>query len=128
MSIVKNVGNLYFNWKSVKTDAKLLVIESDDWGSIRMSSKENRDALEKHGHAIRSNPYQMFDGLETDMDMQVLGDTLESYENSKGAHQIFTLNNSTANPDFKKIEEGDYSRFYREPFNQTYLQYGDSDM
>lgn len=126
MDFKAKISNTLFNIFSRKLDKKLLVIESDDWGSIRVSSRENRDALLKLGYAVKSNPYQMFDGLETDMDIQVLGDTLQSYKNSKVAHPIFTLNNSTSNPDFEAIKENKFEAFFREAFNKTYFRHDDS--
>ena len=47
-NIIKNLSNLP-GWR---TDRKIVVLESDDWGSIRMSSNDSRIKLLKAGLKI----------------------------------------------------------------------------
>lgn len=50
MTIDRNIANL-FGWC---TNKKIVVIESDDWGSIRMPSLSSFEKLEKLGLDLRS--------------------------------------------------------------------------
>ena len=52
-----------------KTNRKILVIESDDWGSIRMPSKKSYDNLLNTGIAVDKCPFKTFDSLETTEDI-----------------------------------------------------------
>jgi hypothetical protein len=112
-----------FGWR---TDQKVVVIESDDWGSIRMSSKSACDRLRKLGHPVDKNPYHLLDGLETNSDIQFLAEILKK-KSFNGRNPKITLNNSTANPDFTKIKDDNFQMFYREPCDLSYQRYKNSD-
>lgn len=104
-----------------------MVFESDDWGSIRMSSRSSRDRLKSLGHDFADNSYHYLDGLESNGDMESLLNVLNSVKDRKGNGAIFTLNYCSANPDFQKIEANDYSQYFREPFDFTYKEYVNSN-
>ncbi|HMN33739.1 MAG TPA: hypothetical protein PKA54_10230, partial [Chitinophagaceae bacterium] len=46
---------------SKKTNRKILVIESDDWGSERIPNKVSRELLQKKGIDMISNPHSLYD-------------------------------------------------------------------
>lgn len=54
-----NVSNI-LGWR---TNRKIVVIESDDWGSVRMSSPENFERLKKAGISIEKSHYNLYDSL-----------------------------------------------------------------
>ena len=66
----------------VKTKQRLIVIESDDWGSIRMPNKNVYNRLLDKGISLDKCPYSKFDCLENDDDFSALFSVLEQL-NSK---------------------------------------------
>jgi hypothetical protein len=124
--IIRNVSNLP-GWS---TKRKIIVIESDDWGSIRMPSFEAADRLRKcgidlgQGESVRYNKY---DTLASKGDLEALFNVLSSVKDSFSRHPVFTSVSLVANPDFKKIKESDFKSYYWEPFMETLDSYGLND-
>lgn len=119
MSVKKKMGNLYFNWKSAKTNAKILVIESDDWGSLRTETLAQRDSLNNIDPSVQKDPYIQLDGLADEDDLSALFEMLGSVKNNNGKYPVLTANVCTANPDFYKIKEEHYENFHFESFFKT---------
>ena len=119
MSVKKKLGNFYFNWRSVKTNARILVIESDDWGSLRTESLAQRDLLDSIGTDVQKNRYVQLDGLANEDDLSALFETLSTVKNNQGNSPVLTANVCTANPDFDKIQAEGYENFHFEPFFKT---------
>ncbi|WP_020538030.1 hypothetical protein [Lewinella cohaerens] len=126
MKLFRELKRWVLDLPSWRTHNPILTIESDDWGSIRMSSSQARDALKSLGHTIEANPYQLYDGLETNEDIDRLQEVLREVSGISGLGAVFTLNYCAANPDFEKIEEANFKRYFREPFHQTYQTYSKS--
>lgn len=105
-----------------KTNRKIVVIESDDWGSIRMNSAKTIKRLEKSGVRI-NDPYNLNDSLASEEDLTRLFETLSSVKDKNGNPVILTANTVVANPDFKKIEESDFNEFHYEVFTDTLKKY-----
>lgn len=104
------------NWPGWRTDRTIVVIESDDWGSIRMPSRETLNELILKGYPLEKCTYSSNDALETNKDLEYLLDILNSVRDAKGHPAIFTVNNIVANPDFKKIKEANFRKYFYEPF------------
>ena len=105
----------------------IVVFESDDWGSIRMSDKRSWDELLKKGYAVDKRPYERFDTLESPEDLAALFEVLSKYKDSKGNHPIITANMLMANPDFVRIEKSDFQNYHFETIAQTYSRYFGDD-
>lgn len=121
------INSLLFERKDFRTTRKIVVFESDDWGSIRMSNKKDWDSLRKLGYAVDKRPYERFDTLESAEDLEALFDVLRKYKDCNGNHPIITANMLMANPDFEKIEQSGFLNYYFEPIAETYKHYfGDS--
>jgi hypothetical protein len=118
----KNLMNA-IGWR---TNRKIIVIESDDWGMIRMASKAAQDTLRQTGYSIAECPYNLNDGIESDSDVRALAEVLLSIKDSNGNHCKFTLNNVVANPDFDKIRDANFETYYFEPFTKTLQKHRDS--
>lgn len=117
-----NIGNLVRHLSNIpgwSTQRKIIVIESDDWGSIRMPSKEAFVAMIKGGIEIGSNRYNKFDSLESNDDLENLFDVISRYKDKKNNHPVFTALCIVANPDFEKIQEGNFENYYYEPVSET---------
>ncbi len=113
-----------FGWQ---TNRKIVVIESDDWGCIRMPSRATYESLVGHGFNIGRNRYDKYDSLESNEDLEVLFETLSEFRDSNGHHPIMTFNCIIGNPDFEKIESAGFTDYFFELFTKTYETYPDSD-
>lgn len=109
------------------TKRKIVVIESDDWGSIRTASKEAYKHFLFKGMHVDSCPYNRNDALECNNDLEQIYDVLHSVKDSFGNHAILTANAVVANPDFKKIKECNFQEYYYEPFIKTLERYPNHD-
>ena len=105
---------------SKKISKKIIVIESDDWGSVRMPSKETYNHCLEAGYAVDKNAYTKFDSLETDQDLEELFNLLSIHKDCNGNNPIFTANCLVANPDFEKILESDCKNYYFETVDETF--------
>ena len=122
MFLLSKLKEIYVNFRGFHTNRKLIVIESDDWGSIRMPSKSTYDLLLKEGDCTNEDAFLKNDSLESEKDLKALFDTLSKIKNSKGESPIFTANFAVANPNFELIN---YSKdvYAYEPFYVTYSNY-----
>lgn len=111
------------NSKGWKTSRKLLVIESDDWGSIRMPSKEVFNSFVKKGYGVENSLYNRFDSLASEDDLNYLFETLGSFNDINGNPLNITANTIVANPDFDNIKATNFKNFSYEPFTETLLKY-----
>lgn len=108
------------NIQGWKTNRKIVVIESDDWGSIRNTGIDNIRKLKIAGIEADKCPYLMNDALESEEDLEQLFNVLKKYKDSNGNYPVFTSNVLVANPDLKKIKESDFSNYYNESVIQTF--------
>lgn len=113
--------------RSWKTDRKIVVIESDDWGSIRMPSREVYDASLAHGISVDKCTFCKYDSLATVDDFDKLYKVLQKHKDFKGNHPVITANTIVANPDFNKIKEDNFNEYHIEPFTDTIKRYPNCD-
>lgn len=106
-----------------RTKRKIVVIESDDWGSIRMSSLEAFNNLLKAGMRENLNHYNLYDSLESNKDLEYLFETLSKFKDKKGKVPVMTGVNVVANPVFNKIKESGYTEYFYEPYTETLKRY-----
>lgn len=114
-----NVSNIP-GWR---TKRHIVVIESDDWGSIRMSSLENFNRMLKAGMPVDKSHYNLYDALECNDDLVALMETLSKFKDVTGRPPVFTGVNVVANPDFEKIKQNGFSEYIYEPYTQTCKRY-----
>ncbi len=113
----------FINIPGWRTGRKIVVIESDDWGSIRMPSKKVYSKFVAKGLDIAGSDYNRLDTLESNEDMGMLYEVLNSVEDSTGRHPLITANFVVGNPDFKKIKQSDFTEYYFEPVTETLKRY-----
>jgi len=101
-----------------RTREKIVVIESDDWGSIRTSSRSAYDRLLNMGYPVTRSHYN-FDALETCEDLEQLFEVLYSVKDSRGRPACITANMIMANPDFDKIRQANFEEYFYEPVGVT---------
>lgn len=114
-----NVSNIP-GWR---TKRHIVVIESDDWGSIRMSSIENFNRMLKAGMPVDKSHYNLYDALECNDDLVALMETLSKFKDVTGRPPVFTGVNVVANPDFEKIKQNGFSEYVYEPYTETCKRY-----
>ncbi|WP_153161450.1 hypothetical protein [Zoogloea sp. 1C4] len=105
-------------WRTTK---KFIVIESDDWGSIRTSSANAHASLKSLGYQMDASPY-CFDALETRDDLDRLYEVLHSVRDLTGRPACMTANMVLENPDFNKIRLAEYQRYYSESVIETLMR------
>lgn len=118
-SVVRNLTNA----RASRTRRKIVVFESDDWGSIRMPSRAVYEYLLRCGVLIGSNHYDRLDALEVDDDLLGLFEVLGKYRDRFGRHPVFTFNTVLGNPDFDAIRDSSFEKYFFEDFEGSYERY-----
>lgn len=116
----------YRNARGWKTDKKIVVIESDDWGSIRMPSLKTLNYLTSKGYDFSKNIFERFDSIATNEDLQRLFSCLESFRDINGECPKIVFNTVMSNPDFDMIRESNFEKYSYEKFTTTISKYNDS--
>lgn len=124
--MINAVSKYLRNLPGYRTQEKLVIIESDDWGSLRapgidaLNYMQNIDLPLGDADSIRFNKYDTLAGHE---DLENLFETLQSVKGKDGKPAVITAVSLVANPDFDKIRENNYSEYFYEPFTQTLDKY-----
>ena len=121
-TLTRNLLNLP-GWR---TSRKIVVIESDDWGSIRMPSKEVYNNLLKKGIRVDKCHYCSNDSLESEKDLSALFEVLDSVKDSRGNSAIVTANTVVTNPDFDKIKGSNFNEYHYKLITESYKDFEDS--
>lgn len=121
-SFLTKCKDLYIAWRGFHTNRHLVIIESDDWGSIRMPSAEIFHKLQKSGDHPENDAFLRNDCLESAADLTALFAVLASIKDKNGSPAVVTANFAMANPDFDKIDPINGTYFF-EPFTDTYQRY-----
>jgi hypothetical protein len=109
----------YRNFAGKGFDEKYVVIESDDWGSIRQPSRAVYDAQIKRGGHPERDPFTHYDSLEKDEDLEPLFEVLSRHYDAHGRPAVITANYAVANPDFDKIENCGFAQYHYESVDET---------
>lgn len=111
------------NCRGKRLKEKFLIIESDDWGAIRIPNLGVQEQLLAKG-LIRSNdPFSAYDTLESEDDFKALFQVIQTHKDQYGNHPVITANTIMANPDFDKIQQTDFREYHYKTFEQTYTDY-----
>ncbi len=119
MKFIKSIAHNLYNIPGWRTNRKLVVIESDDWGAIRMPSREVYEQFLCEGIRVDRDPYCRYDGLATKQDLEILFEALQSVKDKNGRHAVITADAVVANPDFERIKASGYREYYYEPITAT---------
>jgi hypothetical protein len=123
---MKQLIKKIFDLPVKQSNLKQLVILSDDWGSVRIRSKKDQEALINKGYQIK-NRFDQYDSLETNDDVELLYEVLTRHKDYKGNYPIITAVTNTGNPDFKKIKDSGFKHYAYEVVDKTYQSYEYSD-
>jgi len=107
------------NLKGWSTNRKIIVIESDDWGSMRMPSIQAYRSLLESGIQVDKCPYNRLDSPATEEDLDLLFSILSKFRDKNGNHPVITANCIMGNPDFERIKASGFTEYYYEFFTET---------
>jgi len=116
------------NARGWRTNRKIVVIESDDWGSIRMRDQKSFDALLQAGIRVDRSKYDSLDSLEKKEDLELLFEILRKHKDQHGNRAKFTTNMVMNNPDFEKIQAEDFQQYHSRSFLNSYEYYYQEDL
>lgn len=119
----RHISRHITNLPGWRTDRKVVVIESDDWGSIRMPSRKVYERCLQAGYRVDQNAYERYDSLASEDDLELLFNVLNGYKDQRGNPAVITANILTANPDFKKIRAAGFREYYYELIAETFERY-----
>lgn len=122
-ALKRNIARHITNFPGWRTDRKIVVIESDDWGSIRMPSRAVYKKCLAAGYPVDQNAYERFDSLASEKDLELLFGVLENHKDQHGMPPVMTANILTANPDFDKIKASAYQKYFYELIGDTFARY-----
>jgi hypothetical protein len=111
------------NLRGWRTDRNIVVIESDDWGSIRMPSKHVYKQCSKAGYRVDKIAYERFDSLASEDDLELLFNLLNGFKDQYGNSAVITANILTANPNFEKIRSSGFKQYFYESITETFKRY-----
>lgn len=112
MNIKQIITHNLLNIPGWRTNRHIVVIESDDWGSIRMPSREVYDKLLSSGIRVDKCHYCSNDSIASEEDLSLLFDLLNSVKDINNHPVVITANAVVANPDFQKIKEEGFDRYH----------------
>jgi hypothetical protein len=108
-------------------EKKIIVFESDDWGSIRIPNKNVYEALIANKLVSDKDPFSKYDCIENDEDLNYLLNVLVKFKDINNNNPIITTNTVVCNPDFNKIKAHNYTQFFAESFKETLAKRADSE-
>ena len=123
MNIKNQIRKHLINIPGWRTRRKIVVIESDDWGSIRMPSREVYEKCLKAGYPVDKISYERYDSILSQDDLELLYELLSSFKDNNGNHPVITANCVVANPNFEKIRKDGFRNYHYELITETFKNY-----
>lgn len=109
MSIARAAISQMRHLQGWSTQEKFVIFNVDDYGTIRLASRQARDTLQKRIPGF-GGQMDSFDALETRADLEALFEVLRSVRGAEGNPAVFTAYALSANPDFNALRnEGRYA-------------------
>ena len=112
---LNHLKNIY-GWK---TKRKLLAFAVDDYGNVRLDSKKSSESMLKAGLKVNSR-FDMFDTLETRVDLEMLFDTLRSVKDQHNKHAVFTTFAMPCNINFELMRSEGFQNYKYELLPETF--------
>lgn len=120
--ILVNFKNMF----GPKTMRKIVVFSVDDYGNVRLDSREARANLDAAGLPIYSR-FDQLDTLETKQDLEQLYAVLSSVKDKNQKPAVFTPFALPCNINFEKMAAEDYLQFHYETLPETYKKLADKN-
>lgn len=119
----KVVSSNLANVRGWNTSRKIVVIESDDWGTIRMPSKKTYNQLLAKGIKVDQCAFNKNDTLANDDDFNALFKVLKKFRGINSSVPKITANTIVANPNFDQIKKSNFEEYHFEIFTKTLKSY-----
>lgn len=110
--MIRNFLKYISNIPSWRTNRKLIVFLSDDWGGMRIPSLKERAALIHAGIKMNGNRFNQFDCLENNQDLEGLFEVLSKHKNHFGKHPVITAVSNVASPDYNRIKAAGFDQYF----------------
>lgn len=123
MRLKEKLSKNYINAIGWSSRQKYLLIESDDWGAVRMPSKEVYKKLIDHNIEVDTLHIDKLDAVESQDDLNALFNTLENFKDREGNSAVLTAYHVVANPNFEKIKASDKNEYFYETILETYKRH-----
>lgn len=114
-TILNNLKNIA-GWK---TNRKIVTFSVDDYGNVRLASKQARQNLDKKGF-ISKNRFDLLDSLENKEDLEMLFEVLTSVRDVNSNHAIFTPFAIPVNINYEKMADCNYQEYHYELLTDTF--------
>lgn len=122
LSLRDKLAKNYINAVGWTSKRKMVLIESDDWGSIRTASRDVYETLlAANGGA--GDFFDKYDALESSEDLERLFEVLSSVKDKNGNSFVMSPISVVANPDFEAIERNGFSEYVYETVLDTYKRF-----
>ncbi len=123
LNIKQQISRNLINVLGSRSNRKVVVIESDDWGSIRIPSKATYHLFVQKKYGVENSAYNRYDALESEVDLSCLFEVLHSFKDIHNNPAILTANCIVANPDFEKIKEAAFKKYSYQLVTDTIKRY-----
>lgn len=109
---LKNIGGF-------STKRKIVVLLVDDYGSVRLDSREARDRIIDAGIKLRSR-FDIYDALETKEDLEIIFNTLISVKDKNDRNAVISAVSVPCNIDFEGVLKDPTEGYRPENLQDTY--------
>lgn len=113
---------LFDHFKNIlgwRTKRKIVVFSVDDYGNVRLDSRQARMNMDLAGLKTFSR-FDVLDTLETREDLELLFEALSSVKDKNGRFAVFTPFAVPCNIDFERLAEENYQQYHYELLPLTY--------
>lgn len=114
--LIKNNLKHIRGWR---TNRKIVVISVDDYGNVRVGSKQARENMDKAGLKVHSR-FDAYDALETREDLEHLFEVLHSVKDRHNKPAVFTPFALPCNINFEAMQADNYKSYSYELLPETY--------
>lgn len=115
----QTISNHLKNISGWRTNRKLVIFSVDDYGNVRIGSKEALVNLKNQNISFDSH-FDTFDSLETRSDLESLYEVLGSVRDKHGNPAIFTPYALSCNINFEAMKANGYKEYIYELLPDTY--------
>lgn len=115
----QTLSNYIKNIPGWRTDRKLVIFSVDDYGNVRIASKEALTNLKNQNISFNSH-FDTFDNLETREDLESLYEVLDSVQDKHGNPALFTPYALSCNIDFETMAADGYKNYHFELLPETF--------
>jgi hypothetical protein len=123
LSLKQQFTRHLLNYPGATVNKKIVVLESDDWGSIRIPSKKVYQQFIQKGYGVENSAYNRYDALESETDLIALFEVLQQVKDKNNQSAILTANTILANPDFEAIRNSDFRQYHYQLVSATIKEY-----